>query len=585
MVRFLRACLFGAVSTLSIFEAGADPGNGGALDPKACVAIRTAADLNKIRNNLAGDFCLAADIDLASVANFKPIGTETSLNPFTGTLDGRGHVIRNLKIRTDWVAGLFGAIGGLQSGTTVKNLGLVNVRVVSTGGRTTDDVGALASAQYDGIISNVFVTGSVEGVETAEVGGLIGVQTGGTIMRSHSGAAVTGRNFGSIVGGLVGSQDRGAKIVESYATGPVAAYGFEIVAGGLVGSVGIFGGGSIVRSFASGPVTAGSPWNRVGALTGEHNNIRFSYATGPVAVSIPASAVYESYAAGLGAILHGPGARQTYAVGRISTNRPSFTFRGGLVADDCDCPHVTVASSYWNTETTGASTSASGRPRTTRQLQSALPPGFDRSVWGITPNVTFPYLKAPGLTFQSPLAITVLGTRIYTFVPISQREPSEYSDPVAHERAAGLAAVYTILARAIGVAKNVAALKNVAIDTYFWNDATLTASFAGPVTNHATLGSVRAIPAATPLGAANVIGPLRNDRVVILRAAAAGKTYWLLATSFITDASGNVTRVIANDAWTGRQVRINPQTKKVVEPSGLALPSITVNGYRIVTLR
>jgi hypothetical protein len=54
----------------------------------ACIAISKPADLNKIRSNLGGNFCLTADIDLTGVANFRPIGVgiDRSLRPF----DGRG---------------------------------------------------------------------------------------------------------------------------------------------------------------------------------------------------------------------------------------------------------------------------------------------------------------------------------------------------------------------------------------------------------------------------------------------------------------------------------------------------------------
>ena len=59
----------------------------------ACIKLRTIADFEQIRTNLAGSFCLVKDIDASSLANFVPIG----LGPyFTGTLDGRGFVIRNL---------------------------------------------------------------------------------------------------------------------------------------------------------------------------------------------------------------------------------------------------------------------------------------------------------------------------------------------------------------------------------------------------------------------------------------------------------------------------------------------------------
>ena len=39
-----------------------------------CTQIKTAAQLQAIKNNLKGTYCLANDIDAGSIANFIPIG-------------------------------------------------------------------------------------------------------------------------------------------------------------------------------------------------------------------------------------------------------------------------------------------------------------------------------------------------------------------------------------------------------------------------------------------------------------------------------------------------------------------------------
>src|SRR5262245_41498019 len=73
----------------------------------ACIAITNVNQLSAMRNNLTGNFCLANDIDASTKPNFAPIGN--FITPFTGKLDGRGHVIRNLRIRTSQQqVGLFG---------------------------------------------------------------------------------------------------------------------------------------------------------------------------------------------------------------------------------------------------------------------------------------------------------------------------------------------------------------------------------------------------------------------------------------------------------------------------------------------
>ena len=141
-----------------------------------------------------------------------------------------------------------------------------------------------------------------------------------------------------------------------------------------------------------------------------------------------------------------------------------------------------------------------------------------------------------------------------------------------------------MVARAIGITRNVGTLKNVRIDAY-WNDTTRNAHFSGTVTTYAALGQFRAIPGATPISERNIVGQLRARRLAVIRGTVNGRSYWMLATSFVTNARGTVTRLVANDPWTGRQVQIDAATKKVVYPAGFPLPAFRVNGYRLIVLK
>ncbi|MBQ7764052.1 flagellin [bacterium] len=79
-------------------------------------------------------FVLAGDIDLESIANWTPIGTET--NMFKGKFNGNGHVIKNLKIKSNTsFQGLFGVTA---SGSEIKNLGVTDVNL-----KVPSNVGAL----------------------------------------------------------------------------------------------------------------------------------------------------------------------------------------------------------------------------------------------------------------------------------------------------------------------------------------------------------------------------------------------------------------------------------------------------------
>lgn len=114
--------------------------------------ISTAADLVALGTEVdAGDnkagvyYALANDIDLTGI-DWNPIGANLSdsngdtVVGFSGTLDGQGHVIRNISINSDTIqyAGLF---GGYFDGT-LMNLGMEGGSITTTAASST--VGALA---------------------------------------------------------------------------------------------------------------------------------------------------------------------------------------------------------------------------------------------------------------------------------------------------------------------------------------------------------------------------------------------------------------------------------------------------------
>jgi len=551
--------------------------------PAACIQISTPADLDNVRNDLAGQYCLAADIDMSGVADFAPIGgvTTTGTSNFQGTFNGQGHFIRNLSIASSsQFVGLFGSLAG-----TIQDLTLQNVKI--SGSDPNLRAGTLLGVNSGGTVSDVHASGDVHAnCDFCTAGGLIG-ENSGTVMRSSAAVTVTLGAFGA-AGGLIGSHDGGV-ISQSYATGAVALTpdvngSTSGQAGGLTG---LIGNASIIDSFATGLVSApGEPLhgsNFVGGLVGDSagGKITRSFAVGPVSTGAA-----QSSAGGLIGRSQATALREVYAVGAVfsTSGGPS----GGLVGDN-HFSQDSLSAGYWDTQTSGFPTSGEGVGRSTRSLQAGLPHGFTATRWAITPDVSFPYLTAAGLDFAAPLAITVKNNVLYTFVPISQRDLSQYLASVAHSDDASLATAYAIIARAIGVADGVGSLQDVAIDRYFWDDSRQKARWRGPVTQHASLGPLTAIAATTAIGDDNVIGPLRARDMVLLRGrykqpGGGSGTQWMLATSFTTDADGNVDTVVADDPWTGLQVRIDPATKRVIAPAGFPLARFTVNAFERVTL-
>ncbi len=225
--------------------------------------IKTAQDLDNIRNDLDGKYILMNDIDLSSYSNWNPIG-EVDVDAgtgqgFTGVLDGNGYTISNLTINRpdEDGAGLFVGIGdpNTMTGGEVKDLCLENVNIVGScyvGGIAPVLMGNITNCC---VIGNIFSNGNIDGASYS--GALVGYQTYGTVSNSYAAGRIEGN--GVLTGGLVGMNAFGT-ISNSYTSNDVT--GSEGV-GGLVGNN---YGGIISNSYATG-VVLGVTY--VGGLVGE----------------------------------------------------------------------------------------------------------------------------------------------------------------------------------------------------------------------------------------------------------------------------------------------------------------------------
>ena len=188
---------------------------------------------------------LDTDIDLTG-KDWTPIGTDYD-NSYKGTFDGGGHTITGLTFTTnDEYAGLF---GWLNRAGTVKNVVMEGVQITSNqiyGG----SIGGVVGSGW-GTIENCSVSGSVSG--TVYVGGVVGVQIGGSITGCSSSATVKGTVD---VGGVAGQTNSSATLTACYATGNVTieiAPKKNIAGGGLVG---MNAGSSLLACYATGNVTS-----------------------------------------------------------------------------------------------------------------------------------------------------------------------------------------------------------------------------------------------------------------------------------------------------------------------------------------
>ena len=266
------------------------------------------SDINAINSWSEG----AADCtpyDGTTIAASNPCGGMTPLGVFTGSLDGRDHLISHLYINAsvNEKVGLFAE----TNNATIKNLHLRSVRVKNTGNETGALVGRAAGQNFHILFDNCSVTGEIAGNNT--IGGLFGaVHNSFVIVNSYADITVQGNDY---VGGLFGGG--GPYISNSYAKG-------EVTGNSYVG--GLFGEDAFVstrRSYANVAVTLNG--HTGGGLAGLINNAK----------------IYNSY-----------------SVGAVSGSGSSIGGLVGKIDDEEDSNVPFVVNSFWDTQTSGQSTSA-----------------------------------------------------------------------------------------------------------------------------------------------------------------------------------------------------------------------------------
>ncbi len=437
--------------------------------------ITNCVELQNMKNNLAGSYALANDIDCSATvgwnggAGFEPVGSHVSSrdnDPFIGAFDGRGHTILNLFINrpdADHV-GLFGYVGLYGTGITVPIHSVTLLGVSITGN---DEVGALIGFNEDeASISNSSSDGDVTG--STNVGGLVGFNRKGAIINAYIAGTVTGSGYvGGVVGnnvaasitdttanstvigltwnvgGLMGTN--GGSIVNAAAIGTVT--GSSDYIGGLVGSC----SGDIINSYATGKVRGlgndnDNDSDHVGGLVGVKGSgsISNSYATGDVIVSSlryvgglvgkNSGTITNSYATGRAAGNTWVGGlvgwtsnaiRHCYAVGRVSGSSQI----GGLVGYRASGGSTTQ--SYWDIETSGQGNSAGGTGKTTAEMyQHATYIDWDFSaVWWIEENISYPLLRE--LSPPPSQSFSISSSQSHSPTP-SQSSSQSYSPTPSH---------------------------------------------------------------------------------------------------------------------------------------------------------
>ena len=230
-------------------------GSGTESDP---YQVENACHLRDVETSPQSHYVQIKDIDATTMTHGWKNGF-TPIKDFSGTYDGNGYQISNLKVNAaDEAFKNIGLFGELQGGL------LKRVKLVDFSTKGGVNVGSLVGLNNQGTIEDSEVDGKVDGDRT--IGGLVGLNQGGVIRNSMSTVRVGKNSSGAwVAGGLVGQND-GGTIAGSHASGAVTG-GNQV--GGLVGK----NRGSVTSSYANGDVTGiDSIWGYayVGGLVGWH---------------------------------------------------------------------------------------------------------------------------------------------------------------------------------------------------------------------------------------------------------------------------------------------------------------------------
>ena len=346
-------------------------GTGGSLNINGA-AYTLLYNIN-VTSTLSGNYALAKNIDFNN-----QLSNTSIINSFYGNFVGLGHTVSRINVNalnTD-IVGFFGT---LYSGT-IRDVGIASGSVVGK-----SHVGALVGFNSLGKILNTYASATVRG--DIHVAGLVASNLG-RIQSSYATGNVSGIED---IGGLIASQtdDPGNAyrpvIENSYATGNVTG---QIGVGGLAGG----NAATIINCYATGAVTASL--GRAGGLVGGNYRLKAYYFT---VNDYVIGKIYNSYATGrVSAPVDAGGLVGVSESGEILNVAANYAIGSSYTPAILSTATV-VSNSYWDTQTTGQTTSANGGSgRTTAQLQSALPSGFDTAIWGGGGGL-YPYMKAFGV--------------------------------------------------------------------------------------------------------------------------------------------------------------------------------------------
>lgn len=197
-------------------------------------SINSPADLQFIATAkgewLQKSYYLNCDIDMDG-QTILPIGTDDE--PFTGTFNGSGHIVKNFVLETcDDCVGFFGKIKGEDA--KVYNLGIEDSKI--NGSEKAKSIGFVVGTVEAAKVENCYTRSCEINVNNDNVGGIVGKLSGNKsalIQNCYSRAKITSN--GNNVGGIVGSVSSGS-VQYTYFAGELTSNGGKNY-GAVIGAI------------------------------------------------------------------------------------------------------------------------------------------------------------------------------------------------------------------------------------------------------------------------------------------------------------------------------------------------------------
>jgi hypothetical protein len=267
---------------------------------------------------------------------------------------------------TDYLGGIVGEIATMDADLTISGC---YVEGTITG--TRDYIGGLLGNVYVSSgnlsVSDCYSSGSISG--RSYVGGFVG-NTYGTVNITNCYSTATTSGTYHYIGGFIGYLQLSTIADKCYATGSVSSsYDGFVTMGGFAGAC----YGTATRCFATGNVTASGSAANVGGFAGSirsypPDKVENCYARGDVSAN--------SNVAGFTA------EADTHIINCYSTGRVTGESNtGGFCAYLYNEKEPPPTGCFWDTETSGQSTSAGGTGKTTKEMRTLKT--FSDSRWDI----------------------------------------------------------------------------------------------------------------------------------------------------------------------------------------------------------